>query len=256
MKRRIMSININDFGGKTEHLMEHRFYNNRDGRHYIDWKSWAEQFDKTEIWEKWKKYIETKNPDILIVEEMLISKYENIDFIKEMEEVGYRCIEECVPKRGNYSLTIAFYKGETPEHINSPGNYRFLRNAICKDNNVLICGSHFPFESDEKFLGYMKEFIKENMDVDLLLIGDLNANDPSRGNKKMVNSLIEDGAVDLWVAAGNDESTPTEAQFGGRLDYAIASPSLAEKVEMMEIDSFPMDSNLTDHAAIIVDIVN
>ena len=65
----------------------------------------------------------------------------------------------------------------------------------------------------------------------------------------MVNSLIEEGAVDLWVAAGNDESTTTEAQFGGRLDYAIASPSLAEKVEKIEIDTFPIDANLTDHAA-------
>ena len=82
------------------------------------------------------------------------------------------------------------------------------------------------------------------------------ANDPSSGNKIMVNSLIEEGAVDLWIAAGGKEDTPTEAQYSGRLDYAISSPSLAKKVEKIEIDSYPMDANLTDHAAIIVDIVN
>lgn len=252
MYRRILAINMNDFGGKTGHLMSYRYFNN----HHINWESWANQVDKTETWEKWVKYIEKKKPDILIVEEMLVSSHENIDFIGEMEKMGYSYIKECLPGRGNYSLTMTFYKGKAPEYIQSPGDYRTNRSVICKDNNMLICGSHFPCESDETFLRYMKEFAKKNMQEDLLLIGDLNANDPSRGNKKMVNSLIEDGAVDLWIAAGNDENTPTEVRYGGRLDYAIASPSLAEKVEKIEIDPFPMETNLTDHAAIIVDIIS
>ena len=29
-KKRIMSINMNDVGGKNEHLMSHRYFNNRD----------------------------------------------------------------------------------------------------------------------------------------------------------------------------------------------------------------------------------
>ena len=110
-------------------------------------------------------------------------------------------------------------------------------------------GSHIAASLGESYVYNVQEAINS-------LIGDLNANDPSRGNKKMVNSLIEDGAVDLWIAAGNDENTPTEVRYGGRLDYAIASPSLAEKVEKIEIDPFPMETNLTDHAAIIVDIIS
>ena len=256
MRKRIMSVNINDCGGKTGHLMNHRYFNNRDRRSHIDWKYWAKQIDKTEVWDGWKHYIEQKNPDILILEEMLISCYEKIDFIGELEEMGYRYIEESLPERGNFSLTMTFYKGKTPEYINSPGDYRSNRSVVCRDDDVLICGSHFPYESDEEFLRHMKAFISENMGIDFLLIGDLNANDPTRGNKKMVNRLLDEGAVDLWIAAGNDADTATEAQYGGRLDYAIASPSLAEKVENIEIDTFPMDANLTDHAAIIVDIVN
>lgn len=256
MQRRVLAVNVNDFGGKTGHLMSHRYFNNRDRKYHIDWKYWAEQNDKTEIWEEWKRYIKRKKTDVLILEEMLVSCYEKIDFIGELDEMGYSYIEESLPERGNYSLTMTFYKGKTPKFINSPGNYRSNRSVICRDEDMLICGSHFPCESDAEFLGHMKTFISKNMKDDLLLIGDLNANDAFRGNKRMVNSLIEEGAVDLWVAAGNDESTPTEAQFGGRLDYAIASPSLAEKVEKIEIDTFPMEANLTDHAAIIVDIVN
>ena len=256
MQRRVLAVNVNDFGGKTGHLMSHRYFNNRDRKYHIDWKYWAEQNDKTEIWEEWKRYIKRKKTDVLILEEMLVSCYEKIDFIGELDEMGYSYIEESLPERGNYSLTMTFYKGKTPKFINSPGNYRSNRSVICRDEDMLICGSHFPCESDAESLGHMKTFISKNMKDDLLLIGDLNANDAFRGNKRMVNSLIEEGAVDLWVAAGNDESTPTEAQFGGRLDYAIASPSLAEKVEKIEIDTFPMEANLTDHAAIIVDIVN
>lgn len=68
--------------------------------------------------------------------------------------------------------------------------------------------------------------------------------------------MLDKGAIDLWIAAGNDENTPTEAKHQGRLDYAIASPSLARKVQNIEIDPFPMDTGITDHAAIMVDIVS
>ena len=35
---RILSININDFGGLENHLMEHKKYNAWVGRECIDWK--------------------------------------------------------------------------------------------------------------------------------------------------------------------------------------------------------------------------
>lgn len=56
MQRRVLAVNVNDFGGKTGHLMSHRYFNNRDRKYHIDWKYWAEQNDKTEIWEEWKRY--------------------------------------------------------------------------------------------------------------------------------------------------------------------------------------------------------
>ena len=45
-KKRIMSINMNDFGGKNEHLMSHWYFNNRDRKYRIDWKYWAKQVKK------------------------------------------------------------------------------------------------------------------------------------------------------------------------------------------------------------------
>ena len=57
MHKRIMSVNINDLGGKTRHLMNHRYFNNRDRRSHIDWEYWATHIDKTKVWEGLKRYI-------------------------------------------------------------------------------------------------------------------------------------------------------------------------------------------------------
>ncbi|WP_147331576.1 endonuclease/exonuclease/phosphatase family protein [Dorea formicigenerans] len=253
-KKRIMSINMNDFGGKNEHLMNHRYFNNRDRKYQIDWKYWAKQVKKDETWNSLKEYILDKQPDLLVIEEMLISCYESIDFIGELEEIGYSYIEDCLPERGNYSLTMIFFRDGNPKYIHSPGKYRENRSVVCKEDDLLICGSHFPCESDEVFLNHMENFVTDYLNDDFLLVGDLNANDQTRGNKKMINRLLDKGAVDLWVMFGNDENTPTEAQYQGRLDYAIASPSLTKKVKNIEIDPFLMNAGVTDHAAIIVDI--
>ena len=151
---------------------------------------------------------------------------------------------------------MTFYRNINLKYINSPGKYHENRSVICKDEDLLICGSHFPCEEDKIFLEHMGKFVIANLGEDLLLIGDLNANDPTRGNKRLINNLLNEGAVDLWTAAGNVENTPTDAKYQCRLDYAIASPPLAKKVQNIEIDSFPMDTSITDHSAIIIDIVN
>lgn len=255
-KRRIMALNINDLGGISNHLMEHRYFNNRDRRTHIDWKYWARHIDKKVVWNSLKEYIKDKNPDVLVLEEMLISSYEE-NYVGELEKMGYSYIEDSLPKKGNYSLTLIFFKGESPEYLESPGEgYRGNRSVVYKWNDLLLCGSHFPSESDKVFLDHMSRFVINNMEKHFLLIGDLNANDPKRGNKQMVNKLIDNGAVDLWISAGNAEDIPTEAKYHGRLDYAIASPSLVKRVKNIDIDSFPMDSGMTDHAAVIVDILN
>lgn len=44
-------------------------------------------------------------------------------------------------------------------------------------------------------------------------------------------ALIVDMYKNAMVPSIADEHTPTEAQYQGRLDYAIVSPSLAKKVE-------------------------
>ena len=87
-----------------------------------------------------------------------------------------------------------------------------------------------------------------------IIIGDLNANDVSRGNKQLVERLKTYGYVDVWVQKGNPDDTVTEAKYRGRLDYAIASEAVYASISNMEIDPMPMDCGMTDHAAVIIDV--
>lgn len=49
-------------------------------------------------------YIEDKKPDVLIINEMIISPLEKIDFISKIKDQGFSCFEENIPK-GKFSFT-------------------------------------------------------------------------------------------------------------------------------------------------------
>ena len=83
---RILSININDFGGLENHLMEHKKYNAWVGRECIDWKYWS-AIDKDVVFNKFLNYIEDKQPDVLIVNEMIVGPLERIDFISKIRYI-------------------------------------------------------------------------------------------------------------------------------------------------------------------------
>ena len=98
-------------------------------------------------------------------------------------------------------------------------------------------------------------FCKARKNDKVIIIGDLNANDVSRGNKQLVERLKTYGYEDVWVQKGNPDDTVTEAKYRGRLDYAIASETVYASISNMEIDPMPMDCGMTDHAAVIIDVV-
>lgn len=249
---RILSININDFGGINEHLMQYKYFHNKLKRECIDWRGWS-KINKHAVLELFFEYLEEKRPDILVVNEMLISSFETIDLISEIMRKGYTYYHENVPK-GNYSFTMMFYKNVKCKLQKSPNeNHRAYRSVLCEIGDILIYGTHFPQESDSEFLKDVNDFYDVNQEKKLLIIGDLNANNPNRRNKQLVNMLIEKGAVDVWIAKGNLEDTPTEVHFKGRLDYAISTPALFDIIQHIEIDSHTIECGMTDHAAIIVE---
>lgn len=121
-------------------------------------------------------------------------------------------------------------------------------------NGIYINGTHFPQESDDIFLRDVEKYSQDHKDKKLIIMGDLNANDSTRGNKQLVENLISDGYKDVWVQMGNPSDTPTELIYKGRLDYVIASKNVYDLISNMKIDSYTMNSGMTDHAALIVDL--
>ncbi|EDO57759.1 endonuclease/exonuclease/phosphatase family protein [Clostridium sp. L2-50] len=251
---RILSININDFGGLENHLMEHKKYNAWVGRECIDWKYWS-AIDKDVVFNKFLNYIEDKQPDVLIVNEMIVSPLERIDFISKIEEMGFSYFDETIPS-GKYSFTMMFYKNMKCTLFASPNSgYRENRSILYFVEGIYVNGTHFPQESDTKFLNAVEMFCKARKNDKVIIIGDLNANDVSRGNKQLVERLKTYGYEDVWVQKGNPDDTVTEAKYRGRLDYAIASEAVYASISNMEIDPMPMDCGMTDHAAVIIDVV-
>lgn len=250
---RILSININDFGGLENHLMEHKIFNAWLGRECIDWKFWS-TIDKEEVVNKFLKYIKDKQPDVLIVNEMIVSPLERIDFIAKIKEIGFSAFDETIPS-GKYSFTMMFYKNVKCSLLTSPNSgYRENRSILYLVEGIRINGTHFPQESDIKFLNSVEQFCKTRKNDKVIIIGDLNANDVSRGNKQLVESLTAHGYKDVWVQMGNPVDTATEARYRGRLDYALASEVIYEFISNIEIDSMPMECGMTDHAAVILDV--
>lgn len=250
---RLLSININDFGGGKEHLMKHKKYNAWLGRECIDWKYWS-SIDKKSCFDMFIRYINEKNPDILIINEMIVCPIEGTDSISKIKEQGFLCFDENIPNRKS-SFTMMFYRNVECALLPSPNaGYRDNRSILYSTNGIYINGTHFPQESDAKFLQAVEKYSKEHKDIKLIIMGDLNANDPTRGNKKLVEKLISDGYKDVWVQMGNPSDTPTELMYKGRLDYVIASKNVYDLISNMEIDSYTMNSGMTDHAALIVDL--
>ena len=206
------------------------------------------------MFNRFLKYIEDKQPDILIVNEMIVSPLERIDFISRMAEQGFSYFDETIPS-GKYSFTMMFYKNVKCSLLTSPNSgYRENRSILYLVEGIYINGTHFPQESDTKFLNDVELFCKARKRDNVMIIGDLNANNISRGNKQLVERLKTYGYVDVWVQMGNPDDTATEAKYRGRLDYAIASEAVYESISNIEIDTMPMDCGMTDHAAVIIDV--
>lgn len=251
---RILSINMNDFGGTNNHLLEHKTYNAWTDRECIDWKYWS-SIDKRNVFELFLNYLSEIEPNILIINEMIVSSLEEIDFISKIRERGYLYFDECIPKGGKYSFTMMFYKNIECTLLESPNKgYKENRTIQYSCEGIRIIGTHFPPESNTTFLKAIDNFCTANINEKVIIMGDLNANDPTRGNKQMVEKMIAYGYRDVWIQRGNPSNTPTEIKYGGRLDYVISSNSIYDEITNIKIDPKTMESGMTDHAALIIDL--
>lgn len=250
---KVLNININNFGGSEKQLMAYKKINNK-GIEVIDWKRWAE-IDKTSQVDNFCSYIDEQKPDIVVLQEFeLNNSVESYNFIDWMKEKGYEFI--CESYKFKLSMTVMFVlKKEffSYKFIESPHD-RSARSCAIKAGSYIIYGTHVPSKYDENYWTELISFYNKFKKEKLILIGDFNVYAEGTKSKAKYNELINNGAIDLWLKQGNPNSTPTEKKYKGRLDYVFTSPEAYNDVLSMDIHQKTMCKNISDHAALILEI--
>lgn len=248
---KILSWNVNDFGGSEEHLMCYKKID-FSGRERLDWGYWK-SIDKTDISEKIFHFVLQNAPEIVIFQEFEVNNSdEPMQFIEAMEEHGYVKLGNMLDSKA--SMTIGFIKKDIPFTSVKVGAYRNGRHFAVRASDILIYGVHVPVNYDEAYWADLLAFYKSNCDQKLLIIGDFNTFADGTRSKAKFNELIGAGAVDVWRSRGGQNEASTEKKYGGRLDYALASSALNREIQAMKIDQSVMESKISDHAVLLLDV--
>lgn len=240
---KILSLNVNDFGGAVEHREEYKkLYGTKE---YI--KRW-DKLDKTSSIAGILSFITGEAPAIVILQEFDLNSREAKGFIKSLDSFGYEIIHEQPSTRP--SMTVIFIKKEAPiKHLSNPHD-RSLRACVIEINNYIIYGTHIPPCYDDNFWNELFGFYNKYEDKKIALIGDFNT--VNIKNRKRCLKLVCNGAIDAWIQKGNSNETPTIID-GGRLDCVFMTTSMYGDLNNIQINPSPIN-NMTDHAALIVDI--
>lgn len=256
IKMRIISLNINDFGGTQEHLACYK-----NSRNHTNWNAWR-NVPKTHVIDKLKYLVLHKDPTVFILQEFeLNNSNEPMEFIKWMDENGY-VVKGAMPKY-KVSTTIFFIKKEPISEVDITHGDTELdaRDFAIKIRDYIIYGTHVPLNSAmrptvrENYWDEIIAFYNKHKEDNLVLLGDFNTFDESTEAYGKYQHLLKCGAYDLWLRRGNPKDTPTELKFRKRLDYVFISPRVEKNVVSMDIDLDTMDKEkITDHAALILEL--
>ena len=243
---RILSLNVNDFGG----TVTKKEYTSNGMT-----KEWY-KLDRTNEASKIFKYIEGKDPCIVILQEFELDTSISKTFCNWMETYGYDIVPHEVPKYKRMSITSIFIKkGIVFDAIGSPNKERSLRTSAVRVGETIICGTHIPPKPfDELFWKEIYDFYEKYHSEEVALVGDFNTINYENKVKFLELLDIYSNAVDAWSESGHPDDTPTICEKGQRLDRAIMSRPMYEHLKNIQIDPDLMDSHITDHAALIIDI--
>lgn len=263
---RIMSLNINDFGGVTEKLMGQKIVNYQ-GKECIDWKYWEYYIEKDSKVKEMKEHIREQNPDVVILQEYECNNsIEPKDFIAWMNRKGY----EVYGNIPNYkiSMTLMFSKRKCIR-LSIPHKTVTANDVAIKIDDLIIYGVRIPLNSSQRptvredYWDEILRFCESHLEEKIILIGDFNTYDNSGNNVNAFmkkEELLSKFGVDLWLELGNSYDTPTQKPNMSRLDYVFITKNNVKGTKMSlipENDGDFIDNEiwaLSDHRMIVVDI--
>lgn len=241
---KILSLNINNFGGfkcKEKYKKDNK---------YNEWHALDKTKEATEIF----AYVQREKPVITILHEFEINSQIAKEFIQSMSFIGYEIIPT---EKHNYkdpSITVMFASKELLySKLDNPHKDKSLRANAIKTGDFIIYGIHIPPVYDNDFWEEIISFYKEHKEDKLVIIGDYNVYDIGTDQKRKFLELLSLNAKDAWLEKGYSNATKTHVK-GRRLDYAVMTPSLFECLIDIRIDHLLLNSENTDHAALIIEI--
>ena len=257
---KIISLNVNNFGGKSPKPLLGKF--RLPGGEY-DFQSWNAEVDKWRI----------SHQDAIKRNVRAIAAYLSAYDVVFLHEVDTNCdswrllldttkesfalklangIPESDVRRGRKSISCVLIKKGLKYKMPLDNPWDSQRHIILDVCGVRLIGAHMSYSLlDWDILIGQFEIEKKKAD-DVLIIGDLNVYARDNVRREKFDALQKAGAVDLWLRQGEPDDTPT-ADTNCRIDYALASESLAERTRM-EILHGVREEGCTDHSAVAVTI--
>lgn len=243
---KILSINVNDFGGLE---CRQKYISNNQ---FEEWNA----IDKTISANNILSFIIQENPTIVSLMEFAINEQISQTFIKSMELLNYNLVQIEETTLKSPSITVCFVKNDLLfskiENPHFKTTKKVLRATTIKVCDYILYFVHASSTYDSAFWKEILDFYIDNSLKKILIIGDLNLYKLGTQQKNQYLSLIQSCAIDLWLDLGNSNDTSTFIK-GGRLDYAICSPNMKSNIFAMNINQSLMLAHSTDHACITID---
>lgn len=231
---KVISLNINDFGGCNEHLEDYKKIFGYQGIHKWD------ELDKGENIQGILDFLKKNNPEVIVLQEFDINSMEAKKFTVKMKNMGYELKSESPSKRP--SMTVMFIKNNIIyNEIKTCHVERRLRAYAIEVEDYIIYGIHVPPKYDKIFWDEIEKLWSTYEKQKLVMIGDINT--INFRNKERLNKLLLK-SVDVWNAKGNKDKISVAG------DYVIISTN--SDIETVGIEKEEFVCNYTDHPAIVL----
>ena len=258
---KILHLNVNNFGGLSSKPLLNDY---KDYRDRYDWGSWSKSVAG---WRDKCKNIILKNVqsiadiskdfDVIFFHEVdtnCDSWFKLNDLMKEQYDLVMPGGVDSASffEKGNKSISCSFIKRDI--QFETKADFWGLRSVEITIGDIHIIGLHMSYTLTEwdKLIEKFESLRNEK----LLIIGDMNVYARGTDRREKFDILFneENKAIDLWVAQGEREETPT-FDSGDRIDYALATPKLYEENAPREsiLDNIRC-RKISDHAGIAVEL--
>ena len=251
---RILSLNVNDFGGTDQ---KPRYDSCRKNPDLLSIFRSAEQ--RIRIARDIATRILEYRPSLILLQEFDLhspaGQYILTAFINSSYSPVYPNAETA-DTFGNASITLMFVKNpEKYKALPSPEGSKAWRWCQLHLSGWNIIGLHLSYD-----LPFWDALIREYQNSTMenqILIGDFNAADHPNSyagtlSKVKFDKLLDSPALDVWTERSFPRDTPTFAG-GTRIDHVVVSPNAYGRIKNILLDSTFLQRQLTDHAAFIVD---